>query len=255
MNYGPTLPLSQEIDALKYRQPGESFVDSIERLVRHIEPEHREAIKEMLLDQRFLPAGRIRNAIGADKVVTAFNCYVMENIPDSLDGIMDVAKAGALTMKMGGGTGYNFSQIRPKGDLIKSVGSMASGPVSYMHIFDATCATVKSAGERRGAMMMVLRVDHPDIEEYVDIKTQKGVLENANISVAVTKEFMEAVDNDTDFELKFEGRVYRTVRATELWDKIMQATWDWAEPGILFIDRINEENNLWYCETISATNP
>ncbi len=253
--FGPTLPISQEIDAQKYRQEGESFEQSIERLTTIVRPQIRNAVFDLLVRQRFLPGGRIRNAVGADKLVTAFNCYVMQDIPDSLEGIMDIAKAGAMTMKMGGGTGYNFSKIRPKGDLIQSVGSMASGPVSYMHIYDATCATVKSAGERRGAMMFVLRVDHPDIEEYIAVKTQQGILTNANLSIAVTKEFMQAVESDGDFNLTFEGRVYRTVKATELWDKIMQATWDWAEPGVLFIDRINEANNLWYCETISATNP
>lgn len=252
---GPTLPISQEIDAQKYRQEGESFEQSIERLTPIVRPQIRNDVFDLLVRQRFLPAGRIRNAVGADKVVTAFNCYVMQDIPDSLEGIMDIAKAGAMTMKMGGGTGYNFSKIRPKGDLIQSVGSTASGPVSYMHIYDATCATVKSAGERRGAMMFVLRVDHPDIEEYIAVKTQPGVLTNANLSIAVTKEFMQAVESGGDFNLTFEGRVYRTVKAAELWDKIMQATWDWAEPGVLFIDRINEANNLWYCETISATNP
>lgn len=253
--YGPTMPLSQEVDSQKYRQEGETFEQSIDRLVPIVNKERQDAVRDMLLNQRFLPAGRIRNAIGSDKVVTAFNCYVMKDIQDDLSHIMDIVKEGALTMKLGGGTGYNFSLIRPKGSIINSVQSIASGPVSYMHIYDAMCATIKSAGERRGAMMFVLRVDHPDIEEYVEVKTTPGVLTNANLSIAVTDEFMQAVKNDTDFPLVWGPVAYKWVKARELWNKIMLATWDWAEPGILFIDRINKENNLWYCETISATNP
>lgn len=252
--YGPTLTISQDIDAQKYRLAGESYEQSISRLVDHL-TEYKEETYDMLLNQRFLPAGRIRNAMGSDKTVTAFNCYVMKDIPDSLEGIMDILKEGALTMKMGGGTGYNFSQIRPKDTLIQSVKSKASGPVSYMHIYDSMCATIKSAGERRGAMMFVLRIDHPDVEEYIEVKTQPGVLTNANLSVAVTDAFMEAVENDGDFPLTFGGTVHKVVKARYLWDKLMKATWDWAEPGILFIDRINKENNLWYVEEITATNP
>lgn len=252
---GPTLPISQAVDSEKYRLPGESFPESIDRLVSIVPAHMRLKMYELLINQRFLPAGRIRNAIGSPKLVTAFNCYVMKDIPDSLEGIMDILKDGALTMKQGGGTGYNFSKIRPKDEWIKSVGSKASGPISYMYIYDSMCATIKSAGERRGAMMFVLRIDHPDVEDYITVKTQKGVLTNANLSVAVTDAFMQAVENDTDFNLTFEGKVYKTVKARELWDKLMAATWDWAEPGILFIDRINQMNNLWYVEEINATNP
>ena len=252
---GPTLAISQAVDAEKYRLPGESFPQSIERLVSIVPEDRRQPFYDLLLNQRFLPAGRIRNAVGSPKLVTAFNCYVMKDIPDSLEGIMDILKDGAMTMKQGGGTGYNFSLIRPKDAWIKSVGSRASGPISYMHMYDKMCATVKSAGERRGAMMFVLRIDHPDIEDYITVKTEQGVLTNANLSVAVTNRFMDAVVRNQDFDLEFEGQVYKTVKARELWDKLMAATWDWAEPGILFIDRINQANNLWYVEEISATNP
>jgi ribonucleoside-diphosphate reductase alpha chain len=254
-SYGPQTALSQEIDSQKYRLEGESFEESIRRLTKIVGHKDRDATFDMLANQRFLPAGRIRNAIGSGKTVTAFNCYVMKDIPDSLEGIMDILKEGALTMKMGGGTGFNFSKIRPKDDLIESVKSRASGPVSYMHIYNSMCATIKSAGERRGAMMFVVRVDHPDIEEYIEVKTQPGVLTNANLSIAVTDEFMNAVEYGLQFPLSFNGKVYKYVDARTLWDKIMKATWDWAEPGILFIDKINRENNLWYCETITATNP
>ena len=253
--YGPTLRLSQELDAMKYRAEGETFEESIARLVTIVDQDIRDELYDALLNQRILPACRIRNAVGSKKHVTAFNCFVMKDIPDSLIGIMDVLKEGALTMQMGGGTGYNFGNIRPKGDLIASVGSAASGPVSYMHIYDSMCATIKSAGERRGAMMFVLPISHPDVEEFVTVKTTPGVLTNANLSIAVSDEFMEALKHDDYFALKFEGKAYKLVRASELWDKIMQTTRMEAEPGVLFMDRVNKENNLWYCETITSTNP
>jgi len=156
---------------------------------------------------------------------------------------------------MGGGIGYDFSTLRPRGALIKSLESRSSGPMSFMGIFDAVCKTIASAGHRRGAQMGVLRVDHPDIEEFISAKNNSTELTQFNISVGVTDAFMKAVKNDTDFDLVFEGQVYKTVRAKALWDQILRCTWDWAEPGILFIDRINQKNNLWYCETIAATNP
>jgi ribonucleoside-diphosphate reductase alpha chain len=158
-------------------------------------------------------------------------------------------------MRLGGGIGYDFSTIRPSGDLIVSLDSKASGPLSFMQIFDSICRTVSSAGHRRGAQMGVLRIDHPDIEDFIESKTNSTNLTQFNISVGVTDAFMQAVLDGADFELKYKDRVYKRVDARYLWDKLMRATWDWAEPGILFIDRINEMNNLWYCETIAATNP
>jgi len=197
----------------------------------------------------------VQAAAGSYRRVTAFNCFVMKDVPDSMTGIMDVAKEAAVTMQLGGGVGYDFSGIRPRGARIKTIGSKASGPVSFMGIMDALCKTIASAGHRRGAQMGCLRVDHPDIMEFIAAKANHDQLTQFNISVLVTDEFMEAVKNDSDFELRFEGRVYDTVRASSLWETILRNTWDWAEPGVIFIDRVNQMNNLWYCENISATNP
>ena len=183
------------------------------------------------------------------------NCFVSQIIEDSMDSIMDAAKNAAETMRLGGGIGYDFSNLRPRGANIVSLDSRATGPVSFMGIFDAICKTISSAGHRRGAQMGCLRIDHPDIEEFITCKSDNTTLTQFNISVLITDEFMKAVDNDSLFQLRFDGRVYKQVRARYLWDKIMRQTWDYAEPGVLFIDRINRKNNLWYCETIAATNP
>jgi ribonucleoside-diphosphate reductase alpha chain len=256
-HYGPTLPISEEIHAMKYRSKGETFREAMNRLASALaeNPEHYYALREILLDMRFLPAGRVQAAIGAPRKVTPFNCFVSRTIPDSMAGIMQTAAEAAETMRLGGGIGYGFSTLRPRGDLIRSLDSKSSGPVSFMGIFDSVCKTIASAGHRRGAQMAVLRVDHPDIEEFIESKTNNTNLTQFNISVGITDEFMTAVKENKDFELKFEGRVYRTINARNLWEKILRLTWDWAEPGVLFIDRINKKNNLWYCETIEATNP
>lgn len=176
-------------------------------------------------------------------------------IPDDMGGIFDRLKEAALTMKMGGGIGYDFSTLRPSGSNIRTLDSDASGPLSFMAVYDSACGTVSSSGHRRGAQMAVLRVDHPDIEEYIRAKNNSNRLTNFNTSIAVTDEFMQAVKNNQPFDLRFEGRVYKTINAAALWEEIMRSTWDWAEPGVLFIDRINEMNNLYYCEEIAATNP
>lgn len=254
---GPTLEVSEEIHKVKYRQVGESFREAMSRISQALadSPTHFQAFRDILLDMRFLPAGRVQSDIGSPRRTTAFNCFVSETIDDSMSGIMQRATDAAHTMRLGGGIGYDFSTIRPRGDIIVSLDSKSSGPVSFMQIYDSVCKTVSSAGNRRGAQMGVLRVDHPDIEEFIEAKANNDQLTQFNISVGVTDEFMEAVSSDSEFELKFQGRVHRRVNATYLWEKIMRATWDWAEPGILFIDRINERNNLWYCETIAATNP
>lgn len=193
--------------------------------------------------------------MGAPRKVTPYNCYVSRTIPDSMEGIMTSLAEAAETLRMGGGIGYDFSTLRPEGDRIVSLGSHASGPVSFMGIFDALCKTIASAGHRRGAQMAVLRVDHPDIQKFIHAKQDDTSLTAFNISVGVTDEFMEAVENDQSFDLRWGGRVYETINARALWDDIMRSTWDFAEPGVLFIDRINSENNLGYCETIAATNP
>jgi ribonucleoside-diphosphate reductase alpha chain len=217
-----------------------------------------------LEDFRFLPGGRILAGAGTDKEVTLYNCFVMGRIEDSLDGIFDSLKEGALTMQYGGGVGYDFSTLRPHGVSAQRSGNVASGPVSFMHTWNSMCATMTSAGNRRGAMMACLRCDHPDIETFVDAKRTAGVLEHFNLSVLVTDAFMQAVEQDQQWSLVFpcvdgdtteEPRVYRKVPARELWNRIVKAAYDTAEPGVLFIDHINRQNNLGYCEQIHATNP
>ncbi|MBI3777609.1 MAG: adenosylcobalamin-dependent ribonucleoside-diphosphate reductase [Gammaproteobacteria bacterium] len=234
---------------------------------------------EALRDFRFLPGGRIQAGAGTGRRVTLFNCFVMGTIEDSMDGIFDGLKEGALTMQQGGGVGYDFSTLRPQGAQAKSVGTVASGPVSFMQIWDAMCATLLSTGARRGAMMATLRCDHPDIEAFIDAKRDSRVLRHFNLSVLVTDAFMDAVRRDDDWALVFPAedgaspnfetvqrawsgqsapvrcRVYRHVRARALWDRLMRATYEYAEPGVLFIDRINQLNNLWYREQISSSNP
>lgn len=241
----------------KYLEGNELHRDAMARIAETLkdDDEHFQTILHILRRQAFLPGGRIHSSIGAARQTTAFNCYVSGTIEDSRLGIFKRLQEAAQTMGLGGGDGFDFSTIRPRGALIKSQGSHASGPVSYMKVWDTMCATIASAGNRRGAMMGTLRVDHPDIEEFIDAKREAGQLTNFNISVAITDNFMYAVKNDLPFDLEFEGIVYKTVLARKLWDKIMRSTWAHAEPGVLFIDTINKKNNLWYDEEISTTNP
>lgn len=257
MEYGPKTRLSQEMHALKYRAEGESFEQGVIRFANALADnvDHFRTVREILLDQRFMGGGRTQSAVGSPNNVTAFNCFVSGDVEDSFSVIMDRAKEAGETMRKGGGIGYDFSLLRPEGDLIVSLGSNASGPISFMKIFDALCKTVSSAGHRRGAQMGVLRVDHPDIEKFIVAKQNQTELTAFNISIGVTDEFMECVVEGKLFELKFNGRVYKRVDARALWETIMRGTWDWAEPGVLYVDRINTANNLWYCETIGATNP
>ncbi|MDX9741112.1 MAG: adenosylcobalamin-dependent ribonucleoside-diphosphate reductase [Gammaproteobacteria bacterium] len=234
---------------------------------------------QVLEDFRFVPGGRIQAGAGTGRRVTLFNCFVMGTIEDSTDGIFDALKEGALTLQQGGGVGYDFSTLRPQGFDAHAAGTVASGPVSFMQIWDAMCATLLSTGARRGAMMATLRCDHPDIETFIAAKQDGSMLRHFNLSVLVTDAFMQAVQRDEEWPLVFPAaadepgvcstvlrvwsgtplpvrcRVVRTVRARALWDAIMRATYDYAEPGVLFIDRINRENNLWYRERVSATNP
>jgi len=202
-----------------------------------------------------MPAGRVQAAMGSPRDVTAYNCFVSGKIEDSMQSIMGRATEAAETMRRGGGIGFDFSWIRPRGDRIVSLDSAASGPVSFMGIYDAVCQTIMSAGHRRGAMMGVLRVDHPDIEQFIRAKQNQDQLTNFNISISITDEFMQSVIKGSPFYLKFKGKIYKEINAVALWDEIMRANWEWAEPGVLFIDRINEDNPLYYCETIAATNP
>lgn len=255
--FGPQMPVSIWADTEKYRQPGESFTQKCGRVAGAItdNAEHYEAFFNQLKDQRSLPGGRVQSACGSIRQVTAFNCFVMQEVPDDLMGMMDVFKDAAKTMQLGGGVGYSFSSVRPEGSLIRSLGSRSSGPLSFMQIPDAVCKTIASAGHRRGAQMVTLRVDHPDILSFITAKNNSDNLTQFNMSILVTDAFMEAVKGDGMFDLVFQGRVYQTLKARALWDSIMRSTWDWAEPGVIFIDRVNQMNNLHYCETITATNP
>lgn len=257
MSYGPQTEVGEWAHSTKYRHQGETFKEAMARVANALkdDDEHFLALKDILYNQRFMPAGRIQNAVGSPRSTTPYNCFVSGTIEDSMTDIMAKAGEAATTMQKGGGIGYDFSTLRPRGALIKSLDSRSSGPLSFMDIFDSVCATIASAGHRRGAQMGVLRVDHPDIEEFVTAKNNRHKLTNFNISVGITDNFMEAVKYNQPFNLEFEGRVYKTVDAKALWEKILRSTWDWAEPGVLFIDRMNKKNNLWYCETISATNP
>ena len=255
--YGPQVKECDALHEMKYRLPNESFKESKDREAGALydTEEHRQLYKDIIVNQRFMAAGRVQSAMGSPRAVTAYNCFVSGPIEDSMASIMQRATEAAETMRRGGGIGYDFSRIRPRGDRIVSLDSSASGAVSFMHIFDAVCRTIVSAGHRRGAMMAVLRVDHPDIEEFIRAKKNDKDLTNFNISVGVTDEFMECVSKGKQFDLKFKGKVYDTLDAGALWDEIMRNNWDWAEPGVLFIDQINNDNNLHYAETIEATNP
>lgn len=279
--------VSRHVWETRYRWAGESDVTEtwwrIARAVASVERDSQAAwatrFQDLLAGFRFIPAGRILAGAGTDRQVTLFNCFVMGVIDDTLEGIFDALKQGALTMQFGGGVGYDFSTLRPGGSLAHSSGCIASGPVSFMKIWDAMCATMLSTGARRGAMMATLRCDHPDIEAFVEAKREPGALRHFNLSVQITDEFMAAVQADRDWPLVFpshglrlgEGAtvrrqwtgqttpvdcvVLRTVPARRLWDLIVQAAYDTAEPGVLFVDRINSENNLYYREHLTTTNP
>ncbi len=263
------VPVSAEIWNAKYRfAPQEGggdadFADTAARVAMAIaqaeapgvQTDWETRFRAAVADFRFIPAGRVLAGSGTNRTVTLFNCFVMGTIPDSLDGIFEHLKEAALTMQQGGGVGMDFSSIRPKGAPVRGVGADASGPLSFMDCWDSMCRTVHSAGARRGAMMGCLRIDHPDVEDFIESKREATRFRNFNISVLVPDAFMEALDNDGDWDLVFGGHTYRTVKARDLWDKLMRATYDCAEPGVIFVDRVNDNNNLAYCEKISASNP
>jgi ribonucleoside-diphosphate reductase alpha chain len=289
-----TTEVSRFIWETKYRYPGnhapsDGRIDAswrrVARALAEVEPKGRDhwagRFHALMRGFRFIPGGRILAGAGSGRRVTLFNCFVMGPIEDSMDGIFEALKEGALTMQQGGGIGYDFSTLRPRGTLARSVGGIASGPVSFMRIWDSMCATLLSTGNRRGAMMATLRCDHPDIEAFVEAKRDPRELRHFNLSVQVSDAFMAAVHEDRDWPLVFPAerlgdgardlpvvlrrwpgsqgeipcRVLRRVRARGLWDRIMHATYEVAEPGVLFVDRINRTDNLWYREYLSATNP
>ena len=282
----PEQTISREVLLEKYAKGGEASAAEVRarvaRALASAEPEakraHWEARFVEAQERGFIPAGRINSAAGTSLSATLINCFVqavgdsITEVVDGKPGIYTALAESAETMRRGGGVGYDFSSIRPEGALVRGTNSRASGPVSYMRVFDQSCETVESAGARRGAQMGVLRCDHPDIERFIHAK-DRGELTNFNISVGVTDAFMEAVETDRDVELAHRAEpakdvreagayqrgdglwVYRKIRARELWDQIMRSTYDHAEPGVLFLDRMNRDNNLHYCETLEATNP
>ena len=261
-------PIAEQIWDMKYRlkeQDGTPIDGTVEDTWRRIasalsENEADPARWEKrfyaaLEDFKYLPAGRITAGAGTGRAVTMFNCFVMGTIPDSMAGIFQMLKEAALTMQQGGGIGYDFSTIRPRGAEVKGVAADASGPLSFMDVWDAMCRTIMSAGSRRGAMMATMRCDHPDIEGFIEAKKDPARLRMFNLSVLVTDPFMAAVKANGPWDLIFGGSVYKTLDARDLWNKIMRSTFEVAEPGVIFIDRINAMNNLAYVETIAATNP
>ncbi len=264
-------PVSEEIWDMKYRlrdedgEPADAGIEDtwsrVARAVAGAEAKKRarrtwtERFESALADFAFLPGGRILAGAGTGRNVTLFNCFVMGRIEDDMASIFDNVKEAALTMQQGGGIGHDFSTLRPKGAAVSGVGAQASGPVSFMDVWDAMCRTIMSAGTRRGAMMGTMRCDHPDIEEFIAVKADSARLRNFNLSVLASDAFMQAVREDEDWSLTFSGRIYKTLPARALWDKILRATYDYAEPGVIFIDRVNALNPLTYCETVHATNP
>ena len=261
-------PLSRQIWDAKYRLKAAdgtpidlTIEDTWDRVARALAAAEREPalwaepFYQALADFRFLPAGRILSGAGTGRRVTLFNCFVMGDIADDLGSIFAHLREAALTMQQGGGIGYDFSSLRPKGAPVKGVSADASGPLSFMDVWDAMCRTIMSAGARRGAMMATMRCDHPDIEDFIAAKREPGRLRNFNLSVLATDPFMAAVEADADWPLVFDGKTHRVLRARALFDSITRATYNYAEPGVIFLDRINARNNLAYCETIRSTNP
>ena len=272
-----SLPGARYIWDMKYRQPGEkSPAESLRRVVDGVHGQSESVVAERaynyMLQGLFIPAGRIHAGSGTKNKVTLLNCYVMNTIHDSMEGIASVLRESMLTMQQGGGIGLNFSTLRPSGALLERTGSDASGPLPFMDMWDSMCATIMSAGSRRGAMMAVMNCDHPDLVKFIEAKHAPGRLTNFNISVAVTDAFMAAVQEDADWHLGFgkprsdgehaeielDGKpwyIYATHKAKDLWSMILKSTYEYAEPGVIFIDRMNDQNNLQYCETLDTTNP
>jgi len=268
-------PISEYIWDMKYRfkdahgkNIDETVEDTWSRIAKdlasceatQVQESFEKQFYDALNDWKYLPAGRITAGAGTGRNVTLFNCFVMGTIPDSMDGIFSMLREAALTMQQGGGIGYDFSTLRPKNAPVLGVAADASGPLTFMDVWDSMCRTVMSAGSRRGAMMATMRCDHPDILDFIHAKKQADRLRMFNLSVLITDAFMAALKAGEDWDLKFtdqhgETTVYKTIPAVDLWDAIMTSTYNQAEPGVIFIDRINAKNNLSYCETIASTNP
>jgi len=276
-------PISLDVLQEKYAKGNEMTADDVRRRVARglaevevpgLRAEWERRFYEAMVSG-FIPGGRVNSAVGTEISATLINCFVqpvgdaISGTKDGLPSIYVALNQAAETMRRGGGVGYDFSNIRPRGALVQGTHSRASGPLSYMRVFDKSCETLESAGARRGAQMGMLRCDHPDIEEFIHAK-RDGSLSNFNMSVAVTNAFMRAVESDGTIDLWHNAEphdregasqrpdgswVYRKARARDLFDQIMHSTYDHAEPGVVFLDRINEDNNLSYCETITATNP
>ncbi|MCB0391689.1 MAG: adenosylcobalamin-dependent ribonucleoside-diphosphate reductase [Bdellovibrionales bacterium] len=259
-------PLSKKIWQQKYCCHEEVICDqnieeSWHRIAKAIsQPEKDSTFWEkqfysILEDFKFLPGGRIQAGAGLKKHITLMNCFVMNRIEDSIEGIFQGLKEGAHTMQYGGGIGYDFSTLRPQGSVAEMAGTFASGPVSFMKIWDKMCEVMLSTSYRRGAMMANLRCDHPDVVKFIEAKHKSGELTNFNLSVLVTDKFLQAVKNNQTWQLVFDNKVFDELRARELWQKIITSSYEFSEPGVLFIDKINDDNNLNYCEKIYATNP
>lgn len=242
----------------KYRDKNQNFIEHQRTIAKNLATNwaHEEKLVRSLTQSRFLPAGRIQAALGAtEREVSPFNCSVSQRIDDSMDSIMAALSNAAKILRLGTGIGYNFSNLRPRGAEIKKLKTKSSGPLSFMKIFDVMASTIASSGHRRGAQMGIMNANHPDIEEFIDAKMQKDVYRQFNLSVGITDEFMAAVENGSDHILSFNGETYKTIKARKLWEKITRNAYLSAEPGIIFIDRLNDQNNLYYCEEIEATNP
>ena len=242
----------------KYRDRNQSKREHTETLAINLgsSNKHTRELYEILDNERFLPAGRIQAALGAtEREVSPFNCSVSQKIEDDIPSIYSALGHAAQILRLGTGIGYNFSHLRPKGALVKKLQAQASGPISFMELFNSSASLIESAGHRRGAQMGILNVNHPDIEQFINAKMETGKFGYFNISVGISESFMSAVKADSSWNLVFGERVYRTVSARELWGRIIDNAYDSAEPGIVFLDRMNEMNNLWYCEEIEATNP
>jgi ribonucleotide reductase alpha subunit len=257
INMGPQTEFSERLHATKYRLENESFNSFSQRFSRATcdNGAHYGALLDIISDQRFLPAGRVQAAMGSPHSITAHNCFVGKVIEDDMESIMEELKNSALTLRMGGGCGWDFSTIRPEGFSISTMNARSSGPISFMDMWNSMCKTIMAQGLRRGAMMGVLRVDHPDILKFINAKQDQQTLNNFNISVAITDAFMKALKDGSSYELMFNGIQCGSLDARTVWNQIMRNTWDWAEPGVLFIDTINKMNPLSYCEKIAATNP